>query len=162
MPPKSTAPYRFGDLLALARQSWTSQMATGLRAMGYEEYRRTDAAVMRLLQRGPMSVGRLGDALGVTRQAGRKVAQGLERRGLASAARDDRDSRQVNITLSPDGEAYAAAVVAVIEHLNRDLCRRVDPANLAGADAVLRAVLADDRTRTLAAYLGGPPGVAGG
>ncbi|MGH9116254.1 MAG: MarR family winged helix-turn-helix transcriptional regulator [Acidimicrobiales bacterium] len=161
MPPKSTVQYRFGDLLALARQSWITQMAHGLRAMGYGEYRRTDAAVMRLLQRGPMPVGRLGDALGVTRQAARKVAQGLERRGLATAARDNRDSRQVNITLSGDGEAYARAVVTVIERLNRDLCRRVDPAQLAGADAVLRAVLADEHTRALAAYLPVPPSARG-
>ncbi len=154
---ESTPPYRFGDLLALARQSWVRQMASGLNALGYPDYRRSDAAVMRLLQRGPLSVGRLGEALGVTRQAARKVADALERRGFAVTARDEQDSRQVNIVLTPGGEAYARAVVAVIGRLNEDLCQRVDPDQLMAADAVLRAALDDDRSRRRAARLAPPP-----
>ncbi|MDA8381132.1 MAG: MarR family transcriptional regulator [Actinomycetota bacterium] len=154
---KSTPPYRFGDLLALARQSWVRQMASGLNALGYLDYRRSDAAVMRLLQRGPLSIGRLGEALGVTRQAARKVADGLERRGLAVTARDEQDSRQVNIVLTPGGEAYARAVVAVIDRLNEELRQRVDPDQLMAADAVLRVVLHDDRSRRRAAGLAPPP-----
>src|SRR5579872_5300592 len=110
MPRKSTSPYRFGDLLALARQSWLTQMANGLAARGYGDYRRSDAAAVRILQRGPMSIGRLGTALGVTRQAARKVADGLERRGFATFARDEIDARQVNVELTSDGDAYADAV----------------------------------------------------
>ena len=60
MAAQSTAVYRFGDLLALARQSWVAQMARDVAAQGYPDYRRTDAAVLRLLHRGPVSVGRLG------------------------------------------------------------------------------------------------------
>jgi DNA-binding MarR family transcriptional regulator len=156
VPRKSTSQYRFGDLLALARQSWITQMAGGLAAKGYGNYRRSDAAAVRLLQRGPMSIGRLGAALGVTRQAARKVADGLERRGFASLARDEFDARQVMIKLTSDGEAYAGAVRAVIEKLNRSVTRKVEPADLATADAVLRAVLADDHTRRLAEFLGPP------
>ncbi len=147
MAPESSSPYRFGDLLALARQSWVSQMASGLAELGYLDYRRSDAAVMRLLQRGPLSIGRLGEALAVTRQAARKVADGLERRDLAVTARDEQDSRQVNIVLTPEGEAYARAVVAVIDRLNEELRQRVDPDQLMAADAVLRAVLDDNRSR---------------
>ncbi len=44
----------------------------------------------------------------------------------------------------------------VIQQLNRDLIRRVDPADLAGADAVLRAVLADERAQRVAEFLGPP------
>jgi DNA-binding MarR family transcriptional regulator len=104
-----------------------------------------------------MSIGRLGAALGVTRQAARKVADGLVLRGYATTARDGADTRQVNVTLTPAGEAYAEAVTKVIERLNRDLIRRVDPADLAGADAVLRAVLADERAQRVAEFLGPPP-----
>jgi DNA-binding MarR family transcriptional regulator len=154
---KSTSPYRFGDLLALARQSWITQMAEALAARGYPDYRRSDAAAVRQLQRGPMSIGRLGSALGVTRQAARKVADGLVHRGFATMARDDVDARQVNITLTPEGEAYAGAVTKVIERLNREVIRRVDPSDLAAADAVLRAVLADAHTQRLAEFLGRPP-----
>jgi DNA-binding MarR family transcriptional regulator len=155
---KSTGDYRFGDLLGLARQSWITQMADGLAATGYAGYRRSDAAAVRQLQRGPMSIGRLGAGLGVTRQAARKVADGLERRGFATVARDEVDTRQVNVALTTDGAAYAAAVRAVIDDLNAAVVRNVRPSDLAAADAVLRAVMADDHTRRLAALLDPPPG----
>ena len=153
---KSTDPYRFGDLLALARQSWITQMAEELHAMGYDDYRRSDAAAVRQLLRGPMSIGRLGAALGVTRQAARKVADGLENRGFVAFARDREDGRQVKVSLSGDGEIYAGAVSTVIDRLNRDLASRVEPSDLAAADSVLRAVLADDHTQRLAGYLSVP------
>lgn len=157
MPRKSTSPYRFGDLLALARQSWITQMSDGLAARGYSDYRRSDAAAVRMLRRSPMSIGRLGVGLGVTRQAARKVAGGLEQRGLATLARDERDTRQVNVALTPEGESYADAVRSVIEQLNRAVTRKVRPADLAVADAVLRAVLADEHTERMAEFLGPPP-----
>lgn len=160
MPRKSTSPYRFGDLLALARQSWITQMAGGLSAKGYRDYRRSDAAVLRHLRRGPVSIGRLGFALGVTRQAARKVADGLERRGFARLVRDEVDARQVNVELTPDGSAYAKAVGAVIADLNADVARRVTLSDLAVADAVLRAVLFDDHTRRLAVFVEEPPAPA--
>ena len=129
-------------------------MADGLAAKGYGRFRRSDPAAVRMLQRGPMSIGRLGAALGVTRQAARKVAGGLERRGFAILARDEIDTRQINVILTPDGEAYA--VRSVIEKLNRAVTRNVRPADLAVADTVLRAVLADDRTQRLAELLAPP------
>lgn len=153
-----STPYRFGDLLALARQSWVGQMAAGLVAAGYPDYRGSDAAAVRLLLRGPLPVGRLGDALGVTRQAARKVVTGLEQREFAAVQQDKRDSRQRNVALTPEGEAYAEAVSAVIDKLNRDLARRVDADQLAAADVVLRAVLVDEHSRTLASYLPAPSG----
>jgi DNA-binding MarR family transcriptional regulator len=158
MSPESKASYRFGDLLALARLNWVRQMASGLAAMGYDDYRRSDAAVMRLLQREPRSIGRLGEATGVTRQAARKIADGLERRGFATTSRDESDSRQVNVLLTDQGASYANAIVAVIERLNRELCARVDPDDLAGADRVLRAIVADGHGHQSAEQL--PPPAA--
>ena len=158
MPTKSTrdsGTYRFGDLLALARRSWLGQMERGLRALGYADYRRSDAMVLRQLQRRPMSIGRLGATLGVTRQAARKVADGLERRDLATMVRDTEDGRQVNVVLTAEGLAYANAITKVIERLNRELRARVDPEDLARADVVLRAALDDDHSRLLAEFL--PP-----
>lgn len=143
----SSERYRFGDLLALARRSWIRQMSAGLAAAGYDDYRRSDAAVVRLLQPAPLSVGRLGDALGVTRQAARKIAAGLERRGLATVQRDRHDARQLDVALTAAGEDYARAVRAVIDKLNRRLAGQVPPDQLAAAGAVLRAVLAGEHTR---------------
>jgi DNA-binding MarR family transcriptional regulator len=158
MPEESSRPYPFGDLLALARQSWLTAMATRLAEQGYTDYRRTDALAVRLLRRGPLPVGRLGTALGVTRQAARKVAEGLRQRGFAATERDPQDSRQLNVSLTPAGEAYARAVIAVIEELNHEVSSRTDPADLAAADTVLRAVLFDASARQRAAGLPRPGG----
>jgi DNA-binding MarR family transcriptional regulator len=156
MPEPSTADYPFGDMLALARQSWLGQLAGRLEALGYPGYARSDSAVIRFLRRGPAPVGQLGAVLGVTRQAARKSADNLQERGYVTLARDARDTRQVNVTLTPAGHAYAAALTAVIAELNREVAQRVSPAQLAAADAVLRAALFDDSTRQRAGRLPRP------
>ena len=107
-------PYRFGDLLALARQSWIRRMAAELEDRGFADYRRSDAATLRRLRRGPASVGELGVHLGVTRQAARKVARGLEERGYASTQADAGDARKLNVVLTTAGRAYADAIIEVI------------------------------------------------
>ena len=158
MSEESTRPYLFGDLLALARQSWIKQMEERLVALGYADYHRSDAMAMRLLRLGPIPVGRIGPVHGVTRQAARKIVEGLERRGYARTERGTSDTRQLNVVLTPAGEAYANAVVSVIHELNAGLRRRVDPEALAAADSVLRAAITDDDTAQRAARLVAPPG----
>lgn len=155
---ESTATYRIGDLIALARWSWLGQMTSRLERLGYVDYRRTDAAALRMLWRSPLPVGRLGTGLGVTRQAARKVADGLEQRGYATTERDSRDTRQLNVTLTQLGRDYARAVAAVVEELNQEVAGRVSPDQLAAADNVLRAALFDDSARQRASRLPRPPG----
>jgi PAS domain S-box-containing protein len=155
MAAESTGTYRFGDLLALTRQSWLGQMTSRLERLGFADYRRSDAAALRMLGRGPLPVGQLGTVLGVTRQAARKVADALEQRGYATTERDPRDTRQLNVTLTQLGRDYARAITAVISELNREVAGRVSPAQLAAADAVLRAALFDESARRRASRL--PP-----
>lgn len=140
-PPPPAGPPLFGDLLALARQRWIRQMAAGLARRGYGDYRRTDAAVCRRLLRGPTAVGQLAAGLGMTRQAARKIVEGLEVRRLATTARDAGDARRVIVSLTPAGERYARTVVDVLTALNDELARRIDPDALAAASHVLRAVI---------------------
>jgi DNA-binding MarR family transcriptional regulator len=156
MPAPSSSVYPFGDLLALARQSWLGQMASRLADLGYADYRRSDAAAVRLLRRGPAPVGQLGAALGVSRQAARKVADGLQQRGYATIQRDPDDARQVNVALTVAGQAYARAVVVVIEQLNGEVIGRAGHTELIAADVVLRAAMFDDSTRQRAGRLPGP------
>ena len=152
----SSTPYLFGDLLALARRSWVQTMARRLEELGHADYRRSDAAALRLVARRPLAVGELGAVLGVTRQAARKLVAGLERRGYARLERDPRDSRRRTVVLTPAGEAYAAAIVATLEAMSRELGERVDRAALIAADAVLRASLADDDRRRADALVAPP------
>ncbi len=153
----ATSTYRFGDLVALARLSWVGETTSRLEQLGYPGFRRGDAAVMRMLSSGPLPVGRLGAGLGVTRQAARKIADALEQRGYAATERDSRDSRQLNVTLTPAGRDYARAVIAITEELNQEVARRAGPARLAAADSVLRAALFDDGARQRASQLPPPP-----
>jgi DNA-binding MarR family transcriptional regulator len=141
MPDPGGEPALFGDVLARARLSWVRQMSARLGQLGYDDYRRTDAIVCRILLRGPVSVGRLGTALGVTRQAARKIVDGLEQRAYVTTARDGDDARRLNATLTPMGRDYARAVVRVIGELNNALTARVEPAQLSTAMEVLRAVV---------------------
>ncbi len=140
-------PVLFGDLLALARQSWVRQMTERLEQLGYADYRRSDAVVARRLLRGPTAVGQLGVALGVTRQAARKIVSGLEQRQFVVTGRDPRDSRRVTVALTPAGEAYARSVVDVIGALNREYERRLDDDTLAAARRALAEVLEGSRAR---------------
>jgi len=80
----------------------------------------------------------------VTRQAARKVAEELEQQDYARTERDAHDSRVLNVVLTAAGTAYAQAITDVIYALNREFCQRVDPAQLAAADSVLRAVITGD------------------
>jgi len=129
-------------MLALARASWVNQMERRLAERGYPGYRRTDAVVVRMLMRHPFAVGRLGASLGVTRQAARKVVDGLQQRGYAHTERGAEDARQVNVVLTGPGAAYGQAISEVIEALNSQLVAGVEAGQLWGADAVLRAAIA--------------------
>jgi DNA-binding MarR family transcriptional regulator len=153
----TSPPYLFGDLLALARQSWVRQMGSRLEQLGYGDYRRSDAAVMRVLIRGAAPIGKLGLVLGVSRQAARKIADGLIQRRFAATERDAHDARKTNVVLTPAGQAYAAAVLETIDALNRELGAQLDPEQLRVVDAVLRTALADDDERRRAARLVRPP-----
>ena len=150
-------PYRFGDLLALARQSWVHRMAAELENRGFGDYRLTDAATLRRLRRGPASVGELGVPMGVTRQAARKVVRGLEERGYASTGADADDARKLNVVLTSAGCDYADAITEVIAWLNRAVAARIPADQLAAADAVLRASIDDEGVARLAAYISPPP-----
>ncbi len=150
-------PYRFGDLLALARQSWIRRIAAELEDRGFGDYRISDAATLRRLRRGPASVGELGVHLAVTRQAARKVVRGLEERGYGSTQADADDTRKLNVVLTSAGRGYADAITEVIARLNQAVAARVAPDQLAAADAVLRASIQEESIARRAACISPPP-----
>ena len=156
MPEPATPPYRFGDLLALARRAWVKRMASELEERGFPEYRMSDSGSVRLLFVGPRTVGELGELLRVTRQAARKVASNLEARGYATVAPDPRDARKLNVMLTEAGRAYGRAITEVIASLNWALALRVAPEQLRAADSVLRAVIDDEALHAWAETIPGP------
>ncbi len=133
-------------------------MSKRLAGMGFNDYRRSDSALMRLLARGPTSITEIGVGLGVSRQAARKALDGVIERGYGTESRDSDDARQVVITLTSAGVRYAQAIRAAISALNRDLERRVSPKSLSAADEVLRASITDETARSRADLLVRRPG----
>jgi len=139
--------YRFGDLLALARRSWVQQVRTRVDDAGFPGYRRADTILLRLLSRGPMAIGRLGEAMGVTRQASRQLADGLIARGYAIFDADPRDARRRLVVLTPYGARYARAVTEAQDALNDAIRGGVSPQDLFVADTVLRSVFSTVEAR---------------
>src|SRR5271154_3407461 len=140
-------PYRFGNLLALARKSWIEQVGERMQEAGFPGYRRSDAAVLAYLLPQPLAIGQLGEALGVTRQAARQLADGLAERGYASFGTDEADARRTLVILTARGKSYGRAIWMAQDALNETVRSRVSEADLAAADAVLRAVFPDDGAR---------------
>lgn len=137
MSPETTSPVLFGDVLALARESWVREMSTRLAERGYHDYRRADPLILRWLVHGTLPLGRLTSALGVSRQSARKVISGLVERHYAHVFTDENDSRRRNVELNPRGRDYASAVIEVLFALNREIATKVDPDQLEVALAVL-------------------------
>jgi DNA-binding MarR family transcriptional regulator len=136
----ASARYRFGDLLALARRSWVAQVRARVESSGFHDYRRSDAWVLRQLAPGPQPIGRLGSQMGVTRQAARKVADGLVERGYAVFEADPSDARRTLVALTGEGESFARAVGRAQDALNEAVRERVNAGQLAAADSVLRSI----------------------
>ena len=114
---------------------------------GIPGYRRSDAGILALLLRRSLAIGQLGDALGISRQGARQLADGLVERGYASFGTDQADSRRTLVVLTPSGRAYGRAIWAAQDALNETVRNRVSEADLAAADAVLRAVFPDEKAR---------------
>jgi DNA-binding MarR family transcriptional regulator len=144
MAANASPPHRFGDLLARARRSWIEQIRDRMAEAGFPGYRRTDAAVLGLLLRQPLAIGQLGEALGVSRQAARQLADGLVERGYAGFGTDPADSRRTLVVLTPSGVAYGRAIWMAQNALNETVRSRVSEADLAAAGTVLRAVFPDE------------------
>jgi DNA-binding MarR family transcriptional regulator len=147
MATNANPPYRFGNLLAVARRSWIEQVRDRMQEAGFPGYRRSDAGIFALLLRRPLAIGQLGEALGISRQAARQLADGLVERGYASFRTDQADSRRTLVVLTRSGRAYGRAIWAAQDALNETVRSRVSDADLAAADAVLRAVFPDGKAR---------------
>jgi DNA-binding MarR family transcriptional regulator len=133
-------PKLFGDLLALARRGWVLEMSRRLDDLGYPDYRRRDAVLLRWLRHGPLPFGELAATLGVSRQAARKLVEGLTVRHFAVVERDRDDARRLNVALTAEGDDYARHVIDVMTALNAEIDERVDPYDLVVVKSVLRMV----------------------
>ena len=96
----------FLDALALAEpiQSRLWQLA---------EITFTQAQVLRALRNGPQTLGRLGQANGLSATSVTRIVDRLERRGLVSRRRESEDRRLVQVHLEPAGERLLGEIKVV-------------------------------------------------
>ena len=64
----------------------------------------TQVQVLRALRAGPLTLGRLGQSIGLSPTSMTRVVDRLERRGLVSRRRDTDDRRLVQLHLEPAGD----------------------------------------------------------
>ena len=64
----------------------------------------TQVQVLRALREGPLALGRLGQANGLSATSVTRLVDRLERRGLVSRRRESEDRRLVQVHLAPEGE----------------------------------------------------------
>ena len=64
----------------------------------------TQVQVLRALREGPLALGRLGHANGLSATSVTRLVDRLERRGLVSRRRESEDRRLVQVHLAPEGE----------------------------------------------------------
>ncbi|HEY5302582.1 MAG TPA: MarR family winged helix-turn-helix transcriptional regulator [Acidimicrobiales bacterium] len=136
----STRELVFGDALAQARRRWVQESQRRVSAFGYEHFKRSDTVVLRRLRSGPAALVDLRDVIGISRQATRKIVEGLHKRGYVEMTRDEHDARRTLVVLSDDGQRYAEVLVRVAAAMNVDVARDVDEVQMSAALAVLSAV----------------------
>lgn len=64
----------------------------------------TQVSVLRALREGPQTLGRLGEANGLSATSVTRIVDRLERRGLVTRRRESEDRRLVQVHLEPEGE----------------------------------------------------------
>jgi DNA-binding MarR family transcriptional regulator len=126
------------DWVALARQAWIRETRARLARQGFNDYRRSDAFLLRRLRRASSSLGEMGSDLEMTRQGARKLVEGLVQRGYARVARDATDARRFNVELTASGAAYAEAIVATIRSMNREIAKNISRDDLEVALSVMQ------------------------
>ena len=95
---------------------------------GFPGYRQSDAWILALLLRRPLAIGQLGEAMGISRQAARQMADGLAERGYATFGTDDADARRTLVVLTRRGKAYGRAIWMAQDALNETVRNRVSEA----------------------------------
>jgi DNA-binding MarR family transcriptional regulator len=130
----------FGDQLALARMAWIEECAQRLKSRGFDDYRRSDAFVVRLLARRSSPLGELADTLAITRQGARKIVDALVARGYANVERDEHDARRLVIALTNRGRRYARAILAVIDEMNSEVHEAVAARDFVATTRVLQTL----------------------
>ena len=132
----------FGAAWACYRRLLQQRLATS----GFDDIRYPDGELLRLLHyTGGLTVGSIGAAQGVTRQAASKTVDSLVRRGYAVKERlPGGDGRERLVRLTDRGHAVRSVAIGAADSIEAELAADLGPE----ATRYLRAVLTDLVRRT--------------
>ncbi|MBN9511201.1 MAG: MarR family transcriptional regulator [Alphaproteobacteria bacterium] len=116
-------------LLRHARRAYGSAMRTALAAIGCDDVPRNGLYVIGGMAKGAGGVplSQLVRELGVSKQAAGQLVDTLVVRGYLDRSADAEDRRKISITLTPRGQAAAAAQAAARDRVDAELAARAGP-----------------------------------
>lgn len=98
------------------------------------------SALIRLLERGPMSQNRLGRRIALDASTIKGVVDRLTSRGLVTVESDTNDQRRVVVSLSEEGRAYTRGFLAQVSVLATETLKPLSEAERSTFLAALRRI----------------------
>jgi DNA-binding MarR family transcriptional regulator len=140
MPPSNPGDEEILVLLVRARGGYGNTISEHLSAAGFDDLPRNGPFVLgAMASRGESAVDIIR-GLGVTRQAASQLIDTLVLRGYLCREINPEDRRRMNVVLTEQGRAAAAAIRAGIAEVDAELAETLAPGELAGLRAGLAAL----------------------
>ena len=129
-------------LMAAAQMTYSSAIQASLEAAGYGDVPRTGYRIVGMLTKGGSSVQELATRLAMSKQAVGRLSDVLVERGYLGREADPEDRRRVILVLTDEGRSATDVARRAIAGVDALLAAQVKNAELAGARAVLGALIA--------------------
>jgi DNA-binding MarR family transcriptional regulator len=128
-------------LLRAARGVYAAAIRQALAEADYGDIPGNGLFVIGAIARANAPLSRIIVQLGVSKQAAGQLIDTMVLRGYLERTVDPEDRRRLTIGLSKRGRAAAKVIGSVVERMETDLVKRVDPESVAQARKVLQALI---------------------
>ncbi|MET1071236.1 MAG: MarR family winged helix-turn-helix transcriptional regulator [Umezawaea sp.] len=118
-----------------------------LAARGHDDVRPVHDFAMRAIAAGADNASELGRRLSVSKQAAAKTIAVLQDRGYVSRDPDPADARRKRLQVTPLGFEVLRTGEAIFDELRRQWERQIGPAQLAGLEEHLTALVGESPIR---------------
>lgn len=135
----SAPPASIGRLLVNSGRQWRKRIDQALAVEGLSQASAWPLLVLRV-HGVPLRQGVLADEIGIEGASLVRVIDALQAAGLIERLADPEDRRARCVTLSAAGQAKAADIARIVDRVRAEVVSGIDPAELAVAERVLRAV----------------------
>ena len=134
----------FAILLAAGWRALADRLMAEMTAADLGLMRPQYGYVIRAIAAEDVSVNRLAELLGVTKQAASKLAEDMHAAGLIERVTDPVDRRRLTLRLTATGERVRALALATSATIERELAAEVGAGAVRGLRAALMALVAKE------------------